>query len=87
MAWEVPNVADDYPQIMENHIAYNEIRQEIEAKHFGQVALMHNKQIVGFFDTRGDAYAIGCEKYGLGNFILKTVGEKPISIGIHALFS
>ena len=68
MTWKVPNVVDDYPKIMENHLAYNEIRQEIEAKHFGKVALMHNKEIVGFFDTRGDAYSIGCEKYGVGKF-------------------
>ncbi len=39
MTWKVPNVVDDYPKIMENHLAYNEIRQENEAKHFGKVAL------------------------------------------------
>lgn len=81
----IGNNADEFPELFENHRAYNEMREEIEAEHFGKVALMHNRQVVGYYESRGDAYSIGCDKYGLGHFLLKTVGEKPISLGVQVL--
>ena len=40
---------------------------------------------MAIYNDGGDAYAIGCEKYGLGNFTTKNIGETPISLGIFTL--
>ncbi len=86
MTWTLHDLRADFPEIVENQLAYNHMKQDLESKHWGHVLLMHDKQIAGFYDTRGDAYTIGCGKFGWGHFIVKSVGEKPISLGMQGLF-
>ncbi len=72
-------------QIKKNKEAYEKVRVKMELQHFGRVVLLHNGEIVSLYNDKGDAYSIGREKYGLGNFYLKTIGDPPISLGIHTL--
>lgn len=66
-----------------NHAAYIEkYQRELERDHRGRVALMNDGELVEIYNDEGDAYAIGCEKFGLGNFSIKTVGERPVHMGI-----
>ncbi len=70
------------PQVEVDHAAYNEkYRQAMEREHFGRVALMHQGEVVGVYNDMGDAYSIGCEKYGLGNFSMKRIGQRPARLG------
>lgn len=70
------------PQVEVDHAAYNDkYRQDMEREHFGRVALMHQGEVVGVYNDRGDAYSIGCEKYGLGNFSMKRIGQRPAQLG------
>lgn len=73
-------------QLTLNKNAYKKIQEEMESKHFGRVALMHDGQIVNIYNDSGDAYSIGVEKYGLGNFSLQKIGDRPISLGFYGLF-
>jgi len=36
--------------------------------------------LVAVYNDSGDAYAIGCEKFGLGSFFTKKIGQKPVRI-------
>lgn len=70
------------PQVEVDHAAYNDKdRQDMEREHFGRVALMHQGEVVGVYNDMGDAYSIGCEKYGLGNFSMKRIGQRPAQLG------
>lgn len=73
-------------QLDRNQAAYEAIRADMEDKHFGRVVLMHDGEIVEVYNDSGDAYKIGCEKYGLGNFSLVNVGERPINLGFFTMF-
>ena len=73
-------------QLDRNQAAYEAIRAEMEDRHMGRVALMHNGAVVEVYNDGGDAYKIGCEKYGLGNFSLVNIGEQPISLGFFTMF-
>ena len=72
-------------QLVKNRAAYNAIKEEMEAEHFGRAALLHDGEIVEIYNDSGDAYAIGCEKFGLGNFSIEKIGEPPISLGIFTM--
>ncbi len=72
-------------QLHKNRAAYNAIKEEMEAEHFGRAALLHDGEIVEIYDDSGDAYAIGCEKFGLGNFSIEKIGEPPISLGVFTM--
>lgn len=61
---------------------YSTLLKKLEAEHLGRMALLHNGKVVAIYNDSGDAYAIGREKYGLGNFSTQTIGEKPIHPGI-----
>ena len=61
--------------------AYNQIRESLERDSPGKIAMMHEGKFVAVYNDRADAYDIGCEKYGLGGFSLKRIGEAPRSLG------
>ena len=72
-------------QVETNHAAYNEKhRQGLERTDWGRVALMRDGEIVAVYNDMGDAYSIGCEKYGLGNFSITKIGQQPAQLGILA---
>ena len=72
-------------QLEKNRAAYNAIKEEMEAEHFGRAVLLHDGEIVEIYNDSGDAYAIGCEKFGLGNFSIEKIGEPPISLGVFTM--
>lgn len=70
----------------QNYMAYlDRYEQRLEVDHLGRVALMHNREVVNIYNDMDDAYSIGCEKYGLGNFSLQKIGARPIQLGIMAI--
>ncbi len=71
--------------LVKNRAAYNAIKEEMEAEHFGRAALLHDGEVVEIYNDSGDAYAIGCEKFGLGNFSIEKIGEPPISLGVFTM--
>ncbi len=73
-------------QLDRNQAAYDAIQADMEDKHMGRVVLMHDGEVVEIYNDGGDAYKIGCEKYGLGNFSLVNVGERPIDLGFFTMF-
>lgn len=77
------------PQVVaeldKNQEAYERAREQLEAEHWGRTALLHDGNVVAIYNDDGDAYEIGCEKYGLGRFSLHLVGERPVDLGFHAI--
>lgn len=72
-------------QLEKNRKAYDAMKGELESKHFGRVAFLHDGELIEIYNDSGDAYAIGCEKFGLGNFSIEKIGEPPISLGIFTM--
>ena len=68
-------------QLKENWEAFKELSEEVKTENFGRTALLHNGELVAIYNDSGDAYAIGCEKFGLGKFTIETFGVKPRSLG------
>ena len=66
--------------------AYQSMEKELERDHFGRIAMFHDGKFVSTYNDRGDAYDIGCEKFGLGHFALRQIGEKPASLGAATLY-
>lgn len=72
-------------QAQRNHDGYHErYRAELEEEHFGQIALMHDGEVVHIFNDESDAYTIGYERFGFENFSLKRIGEQPLNLGVMA---
>ncbi|MCY4171259.1 MAG: hypothetical protein OXF08_06620 [Bacteroidetes bacterium] len=72
-------------QIKQNDIVYLERKREFEILYPGKILLMHDGEVSGVYNDMGDAYSIGCDKFGLGRFSLHRVCKKPIGLGTSSL--
>ena len=72
---------DDQLEI--NWEAFNELKPNLEEDNFGRTALLHDGVLVAIYNDAGDAYDVGREKFGLGNFSIQTFGAKPKSLGFY----
>ena len=72
-------------ELKKNQEAYDEIKEQMEAEHWDRTVLLHDGSVVAIYNDEGDAYDIGCEKFGLGRFSLHRVGERPVDLGFHAI--
>ena len=74
---EVPGMEE----LKKNIAAYNSMREELERDNFGRIAVFHDGNLIAIYNDRNDAYDIACEKFGVGNFSLRQIGENPASFG------
>lgn len=64
--------------------AFKQMETKLIEEHAGRVALLHDGALVAIYNDAGDAYDIGCEKFGLGNFCTQQIGAAPRSLGFAA---
>ena len=64
-----------------DHHAYMARKSEMEQKHLGKTALLHNGKIVSIEDESTGAYQKGCKQFGLGHFSLEEIGQEPFKLG------
>ena len=72
-------------ELKKNMEAYNNAKEQMEAEHWGRTVLLHDGAVIAIYNDEGDAYEIGCEKFGLGNFSLHRVRERAVDLGFHAM--
>lgn len=53
---------------------------EAERVHRGKTALMHDGEVIDYYNDENDAVTAGKHFYGLGNFSIVRVGAKPIRV-------
>lgn len=70
-------------QALSNHQAYRRRhREQMEAEHFGKIALLHDGEVVAVHEDRESAYAAGIGRYGLGEFSFEEIGARPIFVSL-----
>ena len=75
-------------ELRKNRKAFNGMQHELERGHSGRIALLlHDGELVSIFNDRGDAYVIGCERFGEGHFSIKKIGTPPASFGAAASYT
>ena len=72
-------------ELEKNWAAFKKAEESLRAEHLGRTVLLHDGEIVAIYNDSGDAYDIGCEKFGLGSFSIETIGEEPKSLGFFTI--
>ncbi len=73
-------------QVESNYAIYlRKHKAEAEKHRRGEVALMVDGEIKGYFPTASDAYTAGHDQYGLGNFLIQQIGAGPVDLGAQTL--
>ena len=69
-------------QIDLNYKAFQEKLPELMKTHAGKFALLHDGEVVAFFDSAGDAYFAGTKMFTGGqSFSIQEVVQQPINLG------
>lgn len=69
-------------QIEGNYAAFKNRLSDLMKTHAGKFALMHDGEIIDFFDTPLDAAIAGDRLYGDGLFSVQEVDDTPVDLGI-----
>ena len=69
------------PEQVKNYSKFLELQAELESCNTGQIALLHDGELIAVYDTMEGAYRVAIEKFELGQFSLQLIGEKPKNFG------
>jgi hypothetical protein len=69
-------------QVDTNYAAFKTLLPALLAKHAGKFALLHNGEVVEFFDTPRDAFLAGQKLYeSQDDFSVQEVKDTPVDLG------
>lgn len=71
-------------QLTANYEWFLQHLPELIAQHRGTHALLHDKQIDGFFSSSLEAIKIGIEKFGEDNFSVESVDQQIEDLGFYS---
>jgi hypothetical protein len=66
---------------LDNEIAaYDARRQELESSHMGKWVLVHERELIGIFDSFQIAAENAVRKFGRGPYLIRQVGAPPVTL-------
>lgn len=66
--------------------AYEQMRDTLEIDHLGKWVIFHGGKLIGTYDDFQDAAETAVENFGRGPYLIKRVGEGPISLPASVLY-
>ena len=79
------NAIDEKSQVDINYRAFQTKLSELLCTHPGKLALMHDGDVIEFFDSYADAVKFGVEKYSeIRNFSVQEVTNSVVSMGLYS---
>ena len=66
--------------------AYEEMRSDLESDYLGQWVIVHDEHLVGVYELFEDAAAEAVAKFGRGPYLIRRVGESPITLPASVLY-
>ena len=66
--------------LTEEIAAYDRMKNGLEAEHFGQWVVFHNKELVGTYHEFEAAAVDATERFGRGPYLIRRVGAPPVSL-------
>ena len=59
-------------------IAYESMRSDIENRHIGEWALIHDEELIGVFTAFEEAAAVAVARFGRGPYLIRQIGAPPV---------
>ena len=74
----VPNKEVSVGKLDVEIAAYELIQEELEAKHFGQWAVVHGEDLAGTYGDFQEAAKAAVKRFGRGPYLIRQIGAPPI---------
>ena len=66
--------------------AYERMQDLLETDHFGEWVVVHDEQLFGTYPTFEDAAADAVSNFGRGPYLIRQVGEGPLTLPASVLY-
>lgn len=66
--------------------AYEAMLPTLEAHHMGKWVVIHQKELIGVYDSFEKAAEAAVEKFGRGPFLIRQVGASPITLPASVMY-
>ncbi len=74
-------IEDAQKQVDNNYNFFKTKIVSLKEKYLNKFALLHDQEILEFFDSEDDAIKIGTRDYGEGCFSVQQVNDQPADLG------
>jgi len=72
--------------VEDNIVAYDPIRQELEARHMGEWALLHELELIGVYDSFEQAAEQAVQQFGKGPYLIRQIGAPPLVLPASVMY-
>ena len=66
--------------------AFKRLQKDLEADHMGKWALLHDGQVVGFYESFEVAANEAVKRFGNGPFLIRQIGAEPITLPASVMY-
>ena len=73
-------------RLSEEIAAYEAIRPELEADHFGKWVVMHGGEVVGTYTAFERAADDAVRRFGRGPYLIRQIGQTPLVLPASVLY-
>ena len=68
-------------EILQNYDFFQSVVARLMGNHAGETALIHKREIVGYYNSSADAVTAGAKKFGDEPFSVQEVTNTPVDLG------
>jgi hypothetical protein len=72
--------------IQDEIAAFEAIKSELEATHFGRWVLIYHRNLVSTFDSFSEALEIAGQRFGRGPYLIRQIGAPPFTLPASVMY-
>lgn len=73
-------------ELSEEIAAYDALKGDLEAKHLGKWALVHDRKLVDVYDTFDAAAESAVRQFGRGPYLIRQIGVPPLTLPASVMY-
>ena len=73
-------------KLSEEIAAYERMQDTLETDHFGEWVVVHDGELIGAYSVFQDAALVARRRFGRGPYLIRQVGEGPITLPASLLY-
>ena len=66
--------------------AYDVMRADLETRLLGKWAVVHDRQLIGTYESFEDAAQIAVQRFGRGPYLIRQIGAPPITLPASVMY-
>jgi hypothetical protein len=73
-------------KIDEEIAVFDRLRQTLESEHMGKWVLIHDGEVIAFYESSEDAANDAVRRFGRGPYLIRQIGAPPMSLPASVMF-